>query len=136
MYFSDTNCYLNIVFNENNHNILTKTPLIDDKNFIISNYGTPSKSGRRTGCHNYNEYGICQVPILGNIKKCRKKCNVVRKWTIYQYLEYQLLAVLFWLFDSFGLTTNEPYTIMLCPSCVVIVVGISIDIGIICAQLF
>ena len=33
--FSDTNCYLNTVFNGNNHIILTKTHLIDDKNFVF-----------------------------------------------------------------------------------------------------
>ena len=31
MCFFDTNCYLNIVFNGNKHNILTKSHLIDDK---------------------------------------------------------------------------------------------------------
>ena len=31
MRFSDTNCDLNIVFNGNNHNILTETHLDDEK---------------------------------------------------------------------------------------------------------
>ena len=38
-------------------------------------------------------------------------------------------------FGSFGLSTKEPYTIMLCPSCVIVVGTVIVGIGIIYAYL-